>query len=88
MSNDNDLRGSTPILSARDVLIEVRDEVKAMRSSVDVLVSQNLNERVQSLETSRDESRGLAKVAILIAALAGIATVVVAIFSITGPMAG
>lgn len=88
MSNENDLRGSAPIFTAKDVLIEVRDEVRAMTKSVDILVSQNLNERVQSLETSRDESRGLAKIAIVIAALAGVATIVVAIFSVTGPVAG
>jgi hypothetical protein len=83
--SENDLRGSTPIFTAKDVLIEVRDEVRAMTKSVDILVSQNLNERVQSLETSRDENRGLARIAIVIAALAGVATIVVAI---AGPVGG
>ena len=83
---DNDLRGSTPIFTAKDVLIEVRDEVRGMKTAVDVLVSQNLNARVDDLERSRDETRGLAKVSIVVAALAGVATIIVAIFSITGPV--
>lgn len=76
--SDNDLRGSTPIFTAKDVLIEVRDEVRGMKTAVDVLVSQNLNQRVDDLERSRDETRGLAKVSIIVAVLAGIGSIVVA----------
>lgn len=79
---DNDLRGSTPILTAKDVLIEVRDEVRFMRSAVDVLVSQNLDMRVDSLETSRDELRGLTRISIVLASLAAVGSIVVAAFSV------
>lgn len=80
--NESDLRGSTPIFTAKDVLIEVRDEVRGMKTAVDVLVSQNLNQRVDDLERSRDETRGLAKISIVVAALAGIGSIAVAISTV------
>jgi len=76
---DSDLRGSTPIFTAKDVLIEVRDEVRGMKSAVDVLVSQNLNNRVDDLERSRDELTGLARISIVLASLAAIGSVVIAV---------
>lgn len=79
---DNDLRGSTPIFTAKDVLIEVRDEVRGMRSSVDVLVSQNLDSRVDSLERSRDELRGLTRISIVLATLASAGSATVAVITL------
>lgn len=49
MSTD-DLRGSAPVLTAKDVLLEVRQDVREMKTGLDVLLSQNLNERVTLLE--------------------------------------
>lgn len=83
MSTD-DLRGSTPIFTAKDVLIEVRDEVRGMKTAVDVLVSQNLNQRVDDLERSRDELRGLSRVSIILASLAALGSVVLAVMAVTG----
>ena len=79
----DDLRGSTPIFTAKDVLIEVRDEVRGMKSAVDVLVSQDLNNRVDSLERSRDELRGLSRVAIVLGALASAGSVALAILTLS-----
>lgn len=81
MSQD-DLRGSTPIFTAKDVLIEVRDEVRGMKSAVDILVSQDLGRRVDDLERSRDEARGLTRIAIVLAALASMGTIVMATISV------
>lgn len=78
----DDLKGSTPIFTAKDVLIEVRDEVRGMKTAVDVLVSQDLNNRVDSLERSRDEQRGLARISIVLASMAAIASVIVGIVSL------
>lgn len=82
---DNDLRGSAPILTAKDVLLEVRDEVKHMRSAVDVLVSQNLDLRVDSLESTRDQARGLARLAIVLASVATVVSAVVGVISLLRP---
>jgi len=79
---DNDLRGSTPIFTAKDVLIEVRDEVRGMKTAVDVLVSQNLNQRVDDLERSRDELKGLARISIVIAAFAGLGSIVMVVLAL------
>lgn len=48
---NDELRGSTPVLSAKDVLLEVRTDVKKIGTNVDILVSQNLNNRVTAIET-------------------------------------
>lgn len=85
MTTGEDLRGSTPIFTAKDVLIEVRDEVRGMKSAVDILVSQDLNNRVDSLERSRDELRGLTRISIALASLAAVASVVVGIVSMVRP---
>ena len=82
---DNDLRGSTPIFTAKDVLIEVRDEVRGMKSAVDILVSQDLNNRVDSLERSRDELRGLSRISIALASLAALGSIVVGVVSMVRP---
>lgn len=83
--SDGDLRGSTPIFTAKDVLIEVRDAVQLMRSDVAILLSQNLNDRVDSLERSRDENRGLARVSIILASAAAVCTVIITILTVTQP---
>lgn len=59
MSND-DLRGSAPVLNAKDVLLEVRTDVKLIGKNVDILVSQNLNERVTALEKAQWKTAGVA----------------------------
>ena len=58
-SATDDIRGAQPILTAKDVLIEVRDEVKLMRSSVDILISQDLDARVDTLERWQQRLIGL-----------------------------
>lgn len=81
--SESDLRGSTPIFTAKDVLIEVRDEVRGMKTAVDVLVSQNLNQRVDDLERSRDELTGLARISMVVATLAGVGSIAVAVITLT-----
>lgn len=65
-----ELRGSAPVMTAKDLLLEVRSDVKAIGRNVDVLVSQNLNDRVTTLE------RGQWKIAGIAAALGAVAGVV------------
>lgn len=50
MAND-ELRGSSPVMTAKDVLLEVRSDVKDIGKNVDILVSQRLDERVKVLES-------------------------------------
>jgi hypothetical protein len=82
MSGSDDLRGSAPMLTAKDVLLEVRADVKAMSRNVDVLVSQQLDSRLNQLETWRDRvdgrvsviQIGLASLGAAVAVLVGLAT--------------
>ena len=59
MSDDGELRGSTPVYTAKDVLVSLDRKVGEMDLKVDgvntaiqILVSQNLNSRVVNLETN------------------------------------
>jgi len=72
MSSSEDLRGSTPVLTAKDVLLELREDVRSMRTSVDVLVSQDLSNRVTAIERWQNRLIGLGMVGTLLA-LAAIA---------------
>ena len=63
MSTDTELRGSSPVMTAKDVLLEVRNDVKDIGKNVDILVSQRLDERVKVLESGtvkQVENQGLA----------------------------
>lgn len=86
---DDDLRGSTPVYTAKDVLVRLDDRVEKMDSKMDVLgtsmqiiLSQNLNDRllrIEAAEQARAGAYGMLKIMFgtsvigLIAALAGIA---------------
>lgn len=70
-----DLRGSTPVLSARDVLLELRDDVRDMKTKVDVLASQDLDRRVSRLEQSQSK---------LLGQVAGIAAVISTFIAVAG----
>ena len=50
MTSMDDLRGSTPTHTAKDVLVDVQRDVKKMREDLAVLRSQDLNGRVAQLE--------------------------------------
>lgn len=65
----DDLRASTPILTARELLIEVRSDVREMKSTVDVLLAQNLHDRVVKLEQAQWK---IAFVAAILGAIAGV----------------
>lgn len=63
MSNGNgdDLRGSTPIYTAKDILVSLDRKVSEMdikldgvNTAIQIIVSQNLNERLVKLE-ARDQ---------------------------------
>lgn len=77
----DDLRGSTPVLSARDVLIELRDDVREMKRTVDILASQNLDSRVTQLERQQSRQLGLTAG---VAAAAGVLTSLIGIFITSG----
>lgn len=70
VSTSEDLRGSTPMLSARDVLLEVRSDVREMRTSVEVLLSQNLGDRVTAIERWQNRIIGLGMVGAILGVIA------------------
>lgn len=70
VSHPEDLRGSTPVLTARDVLIEVRTDVKAMKTGVDILLSQNLHDRVTAIERWQNRLIGLGFIGAALAVIA------------------
>jgi hypothetical protein len=69
-THPEDLRGSTPVLTARDVLLEVRADVRDMKSGVDVLLSQNLHDRVTAIERWQNRLIGLGFIGAILAVLA------------------
>lgn len=67
-------REAGSVLTTKDLLLELRSDVKQIKSFVDVLSAANLPSRVDSLESSRDRSAGrnaaiAATVAFVISAL-------------------
>lgn len=91
MANADELRGSTPILSAREVLIEVRDTIKTLdgkvdelNSSVIVLLSQNLEPRVKNLESFKDRMIGLGYIGVALGAVGTILSIIAIIARLTG----
>ena len=60
MPDPDELRGSTPVMTAKDVLLEVRSDVKGIAKNVDVLMSQNLDARLTALERSQMRGIGMA----------------------------
>lgn len=58
-TSPEDLRGSTPVLTARDVLLELRQDVREMKTGVDILLSQNLGDRVTAIERWQNRVIGL-----------------------------
>ena len=57
MSRD-DVDGSESILTTKDILLEVRRDVRHMSTNVEILVSQDLDERLNALENWRAKSEG------------------------------
>lgn len=62
-----DLRGSAPTLSAKDVLVEVHEDVRQMRVDIAVLRSQDLNARVSLLEGFKSRVVGTSAAGALLA---------------------
>lgn len=67
--SDDDLRGSTPVYTAKDVLLgldrkvgEMDLKLDGMNTAIQIIVSQNLNERLVRLESegSRNSQRAIA----------------------------
>jgi hypothetical protein len=61
MASD-DLRGSAPVMSARDLLLELYHDMKVVRPIAEELKRANLIDRVQALETDhaiRDAQGGM-----------------------------
>ena len=65
----DDLRSTATVLTARELLLEVRSDVRDMKTSVDVLRSQNLHERVVALERAQWK---IALIAGILGAIAGV----------------
>lgn len=54
----DELRGSAPVYSAKEVLLRIDERTERLDRNVSVLMSQKLDERVDSLEASRDKDAG------------------------------
>ncbi len=54
----DDQRDSAPGMSAKELLLELRRDVKEIRSFVDVMRAADLPRRVDSLESTRDRDSG------------------------------
>lgn len=66
-------------LTAKDLLVEVRRDVKDMAKNVDILVSQNLDSRLKAVESWKDQLTGK-----IVVVSAGIALAI----SVFGPAVG
>jgi len=75
--NDENLSGAG--LSAKDILVEVRRDIKDMSKNVDILVSQNLDGRLKAVESWKDQLTGK-----IVVVSAGIALAI----SVFGPAVG
>lgn len=83
----DDLRGSTPVYSAKDVLLRLDGKIDSIDSKVDqmgtnvaILLSQNLGDRLTAVETWQNRVIGLAssaRVLGVVASLLSIASIVV-----------
>lgn len=71
MSTDEDVRGSSPAMSTKDVLMELRTDVKAMSAVVTVMASQNLDQRVNALESWADRINGRVNVLMVVIGILG-----------------
>lgn len=59
---DNEVRGSAPVYSAKDILQSLDIKMDRVVSQVDILVSQDLGTRVTSLERFRERVMGMSSV--------------------------
>ena len=73
---EDDLRGSAPVYSAKDILQKLDRKVDEMDSKLDtaatamsVLVSQDLNDRLSKVESWKDRITGLAYLGPLLGAV-------------------
>ena len=72
----DDLRRSVPVMTTKDILLELREDVKEIRSFTDVLKAAHLPERVDSLESSRDQQRGATSLLRAVFGISALAAVV------------
>lgn len=70
MSGDEDLRGSAPMMTTKDLLLELWQDVKELRKDMSVLTSQDLDERLSEVESWRDRVDGRVN-ALLVAVTVG-----------------
>lgn len=84
----DDLNPNATGLTAKDVLLEVRTDVKAMSRDLAVLTSQNLDVRVNAMESWRDRVDGrvgaLTVAVTVIGAILGIAVAIVTLAQLLG----
>jgi len=70
MSGD-DLAPNATGLTAKDVLLEVRTDVKAMTRDLAVLTSQNLDQRVNAIESWKDRIDGRVTMLLVLVSVVG-----------------
>lgn len=89
MSTDDDLRGSAPVMSTKDVLLEVRADVKALTKTVDVIASQDLDARVTRLESWADRINGRVSILmVLVTIIGGLLGIVIGAVTLVRVIAG
>lgn len=83
-AGDGDLRGSAPIMSTKDILLEVRDDVKDMKRNVDILVSQDLDSRITNIELWKARVSGsVIAIAAAVSAAVSVGTLLVSLHLIS-----
>lgn len=69
--SDDDLNPSATGLTTKEVLLEVRADVKQIGRDVSILTSQDLDHRVNSLESWADRVNGRVNALIVVITIAG-----------------
>lgn len=77
----DDLRGSAPVYSAKDVLQSLDGKVDKMSEQLAILVNQDLGSRVTTLESFKDRMIGLSYAGVLL----GIVATILSIVSLVAP---
>lgn len=89
--SEDDLNPSATGLTAKEVLLEVRTDVKQISRDVAILTSQNLDQRVNAIESWQDRVNGrislLTAGVLFLGGLLGLALTVVTLLRVVLPPA-
>lgn len=83
MSGD-ELNPNATGLTAKDLLLEMRADVKAMSTTVNVIASQNLDQRLNTIESWKDRIDGrVTALIVLVGVIGGILGIAIAVVTLS-----